>query len=80
VYWLISTVNPREEYCLNCGEKPLTEKQTKLSDILEEDADPKYNLSAKACEGILRRADKRGKALPDVLREALENQVMHSQD
>lgn len=80
VYSLISTVNPPEEYCLNCGEKPLTEKPTKLSDILEEDADPKYNLSAKACEGILRRADKRGKALPDVLREALENQVMHSQD
>lgn len=80
VYSLISTVNPRAEYCLNCGEKPLTDIQTKLSDILEEEADPKYNLSAKACEGILRRADKRGKALPDVLREALENQVRDSQD
>ena len=35
----------------------------------------RYKLSAKACSGILRRAEKRGKELPEILRTALENQV-----
>lgn len=44
-----------------------------LSDILETgDVPQRYFLSAKACRGILRRADKRGKELPGRLREALE--------
>lgn len=43
-----------------------------LSDILEDNPDPKYSLSAKACMGILRRAEKRGKKLPPPLRRALE--------
>ena len=43
-----------------------------LSDILEESPDPKYSLSAKACTGILRRAEKRGKALPNRLATALQ--------
>ena len=43
-----------------------------LSDILETgDVPQRYYLSAKACAGILRRAEKRGKALPDALRAAL---------
>jgi len=29
-------------------------------------------LSRRACEGILRRAEKRGKELPEMLRKALE--------
>ena len=37
-------------------------------------AHPKYYLSAKACLGILRRAEKRGKELPEILRLALERQ------
>lgn len=60
---------------LNIGEKPRVPNPTHLSEILESDADPKYNLSPKACRGILARADKRGKALPPILREALENQI-----
>lgn len=43
-----------------------------LSDILEESPDPKYSLSAKACLGILNRAEKRGKELPEPLRQALK--------
>ena len=35
----------------------------------------KYCLSPKACRGILRRAQKRGKELPEVLRIALERQA-----
>jgi predicted nucleic acid-binding protein len=43
-----------------------------LSDILETGGVPRrYFLSAKACAGILRRAAKRGKKLPDLLAAAL---------
>ena len=35
----------------------------------------KYFLSAKACRGIIRRAERRGKPLPRELREALETQI-----
>jgi len=57
------------------GEKPYYQNPTKLSEILIPNADPKYYLSPKACQGILRRAQERGKKLPDVLRIALENQA-----
>jgi len=43
-----------------------------LSAILETDALHKYFLSAKAARGILRRAEKRGKELPEMLRLALQ--------
>lgn len=44
-----------------------------LMDILETGPIPqKYYLSAKACAGILRRAEKRGKVLPPALHTALE--------
>ena len=35
---------------------------------------PKFYLSAKACEGILRRAERRGKKLPEALDKALRSQ------
>jgi hypothetical protein len=45
-----------------------------LLDVLETDAVPrKYYLSPKACAGILRRAAKRGRALPPLLQQALEH-------
>jgi hypothetical protein len=45
-----------------------------LSDILEPPASipRRFYLTAKACAGILRRAVKRGKELPQLLRLALE--------
>lgn len=44
-----------------------------LSDVLEDGNVPqKYYLSQKACAGILRRARKRGKAIPPALETALE--------
>jgi len=44
-----------------------------LSDVLEIGlVPPKFSLSAKACSGILRRAERRGKALPVMLKAALE--------
>jgi hypothetical protein len=42
-----------------------------LSDILTGDAPRRYYLSPKACAGILRRAEKREKKLPQALHEAL---------
>ena len=46
-----------------------------LSQILEGNAPAKYSLSPKACQGILRRADRRGKDLPPMLKAALEQQA-----
>jgi hypothetical protein len=44
-----------------------------LSDVLETgDLPQKYYLSPRACQGILKRAEKRGKKLPDVLYLALQ--------
>ena len=43
-----------------------------LSEVLEAQAPQKYSLSAKACEGIIRRAERRGKPLPSILKAALE--------
>jgi hypothetical protein len=44
-----------------------------LSDVLEETqlVPQRFYLSQRACEGILRRAEKRGKELPPLLLEAL---------
>lgn len=42
-----------------------------LSDVLQDDPDEKYNLSWRACFGILRRAEARGKELPTALEIAL---------
>ena len=42
-----------------------------LSGILEANAPEKYYLSPRACAGILRRAERRGKALPPMLHKTL---------
>lgn len=71
--WPISTDSQRPLFYLtmNTGEKPREPNPTRLSDILEENPDSRFNLSARACEGILRRAERRGKPLPPELKEAL---------
>jgi len=56
------------------GESPREENVSRLSQILEDSAHPKYSLSARAVVGILRRANKRRKTLPTELRLALQNQ------
>lgn len=62
-------------YLIFFGEKPPLAVPSKLSDILETGTDPKYDWSPTACLGILRRAERRGKELPEVLREALTRQA-----
>ena len=49
-----------------------------LSDVLEEDVDEKYNLSWRACYGILKRAKLRGKELPEVLEIALVSTIIEN--
>ena len=53
------------------GEHPREENASRLSQILEGSPHPKYYLSAKACRGILTRANRRGKKLPPELEAAL---------
>ena len=62
---------------LNIGECPNVAVESFLSRILQPmtDVPEKYYLSAKACLGILRRAQERGKELPEELRIALECQA-----
>ena len=59
----------------NTGESPKEESESSLSQILEETPHQKYFLSAKACTGILKRAEKRGRELPEILKEALTRQA-----
>jgi hypothetical protein len=71
--WLNSAMGGATEcLMLNTSESHSEEEECLLSDILEIGNLPqKYYLSPKACEGILRRAEKRGKQLPPVLFQAL---------
>ena len=65
-------VAPGECWTLSSSECPSDAVASSLSDILETGGVPqRYFLSAKACAGILRRAAKRGKKLPDILAAAL---------
>ena len=63
------------EYTMHSfGEYPSEEKESRLSQILQENPHPKYCLSARACQGILNRAEKRGKELPPLLKQTLLRQ------
>lgn len=57
------------------GESPSVERESRLSQILEDSTPQKYYLSERACLGILNRASKRGKELPYELKVALERQA-----
>ena len=64
-----------ESWTPNIGVFPNAARESTLSQILEVNAPQKYYLSPKACRGILRRAEKRGKELPPLLKAALEAQA-----
>ena len=64
--------SPTEFLTLNISEYPSDGVASSLSDILETGELPRrYYLTATACRGILRRAEKRGKELPEALKLAL---------
>ena len=58
----------------NTGESPNVAVVSRLSQILEETPQGKYYLSAKACQVILRRAERCGKDLPETLKAVLLRQ------
>jgi site-specific DNA-cytosine methylase len=73
--WLNSGMgSPTECLTLNGSEWPSAAAVCSLSDILETgDLPQRFFLSTKACAGILRRAEKRGKQLPPQLSAALRS-------
>jgi len=65
--------SPTEFLTLSISEFPSGAVACSLSDILETGNVPqRFFLSATACKGILRRAEKRGKELPPALHRALQ--------
>jgi hypothetical protein len=69
-----------ECWTLNGSEWPSDAAVCSLSDTLETgDLPQRFYLSAKACAGIIRRAEKRGKKLPDALQQALLSVTMQNQ-
>lgn len=59
----------------NTGESPNVAVESRLSQILEATPHGKYCLTGKACQGILRRAERRGKGLPPMLKAVLVEQA-----
>jgi hypothetical protein len=58
----------------NTSEWPNDAAMCLLSQVLEQGSIPqRFFLSSTACAGILRRAEKRGKSLPEALRMALQS-------
>ena len=79
VSWVTETTDASfpshgEYTMLSFGECPNAVVESRLSQILEDSPLPKYYLSAKACQGILNRAERRGKELPELLKKALIQQ------
>ena len=66
--------SPGECLTLNSLEWPKDAAVSSLSDTLQEigDVPQRFYLSPKACRGILRRAHRRDKTLPPLLKTALE--------
>ena len=73
-YWELTSPWRGDALTLNTGVSPREEKESSLSQILQDDPPDKYYLTRKACLGILRRAFERGKELPRKLNQALEIQ------
>ena len=72
--WLNSGMGgPTESWTLSTSEFPSDAVVCSLSDVLEDsDVVPEaYYLTRTACRGILRRAEKRGRKLPETLQRAL---------
>ena len=66
----------RGEYLMRSfGESPSADVESHLSQILEDQPHPKYYLSAKACTGILHRADRRGKPLPPPVESGVDTAI-----
>ena len=76
--WQTSFPLRGESWTPEVGEFPRDAVESSLSSILMDNPPEKYRLSARACVGILRRSEKRGKPLPPLLKEVLERQAGQS--
>ena len=69
-----------QSWMLNSSESPSAEEESSclLSSVLQtpQEVEAKFFLSPRACQGILRRAARRGKVLPPQLQEALQQVAM----
>ena len=74
-HWEIRPPMLEDGILLNTGVAPREPICASLSSILEPHPDRKYYLSRTACLGILRRANERGKELPEQLKAALMAQA-----
>ena len=74
-FWQTTTRWRGELWMPSTGAFPNVACASRLSSILQVGVPEKYYLSRKACEGILRRASRRGKELPELLKMALEQQI-----
>lgn len=75
VSWETITALPGASWTLNSGESPSVAVESHLWQILQDNPHPKYCLSARAAQGVLNRAERRGKQLPKILLEALTEVV-----
>jgi len=75
--WILTAIPLPISYLngYHVGEAPIDPIPTHLREVLEYDPDPKYDLSALAAQGIIRRATDRGKTLPEMLETALKQTV-----
>ena len=75
-YWELLSPWRGESLILNTGPAPRSGAAgSTLWSILEVQPHPRYFLTRKACQGIIRRASERGKPLPPQLQQALEIQA-----
>ena len=75
-YWELLSPLRGESLILNTGPAPRSGAAgSTLWSILEAQPHPRYFLTRKACQGIIRRASERGKPLPPQLQQALEIQA-----
>ncbi len=75
-YWELLSPWRGESLILNTGPAPRSGAAgSTLWSILEAQPHPRYFLTRKACQGIIRRASERDKPLPPQLRQALEIQA-----
>lgn len=74
-YWEMISPWRGDALTLNTGVSPRDARESSLWQILQEQVPQKYYLTPKACLGILRRAQERGKELPPQLKAALMMQA-----
>ena len=73
--WVTAGALPGEYTMRSFGEYPSEERGSRLSQILQEEVHLKYYLSGRACQGILNRAKRRKKEIPEEMKRILLTQV-----